>query len=157
MSGINCPHCKSEFKRQHNLNVHIKDRCPVLKATIAMSLVRVGRSEEREENGGTKKRSKSPRHYEDEDVNEITEATEFQRATTNDVFQRLIDGTLPDFKAAYSFQDANVQALLMDKYLKERLVYNRKKREFEDFEARFKAIDQGFSQLTSTTKQCCYY
>lgn len=149
MPELLCPHCQSTFKRQDNLNVHIKDRCPVLKATIAMSLVRVGRAEEREENGGTKKRSKSPRHYDDYDDMESTEASQFEIETAKDIFTRLSDGRIADFKATYDIQVQVVQALLQDKFSKERLSYLRKKNDFEGVYNRFNTIDRGFTQLNA--------
>ena len=143
-----CRHCKSHFKYQHNLNKHIKERCPVLKASIAMSELRISRSENREENGGSKKRSKSPRNYEDEDEY-AEEATQFERDSAIAVFQRLCDGEITDFKAFFNQQVPVVQSLLMDRISKERLSYIRKKRDFELVHNRFMTIENGFTQLTA--------
>jgi hypothetical protein len=146
---MNCPHCGSQFKQQHNLKIHIQNRCPVLKATIAMSLVRVGRSEEREGNGGATKRSKSPRDDDEDDDFQSTEASKFEIDTANDVFKRLCEGTIADFKPIYDLQVPVVQALLMDKFSKERLSYLRKRDDFERVHKKFETINKGFTQVTS--------
>ena len=142
---ISCPHCNALFKKNWNLNIHLNYRCPVLKLS-AMSLVRVGRAEEREENGGTKKRSKSPRHYDDDDDMQSEDATQFEIDTAKDIFRRLSEGRIVDFKATYDIQVPVVQALLMDKFSKERLTYLRRKAEFKDVEDRFNLINNGFIQ-----------
>jgi len=148
MSENRCSHCKKTFANRYNLNIHLKDRCSVLKASTAMSELRISRSEIREENGGSKKRSKSPRQYDDEEEY-AEEASQFERDSANDVFQRLCDGEIADFKAFYNLQVPVVQSLLMDKISKERLSYIRKKREFEIVHNRYMTIENGFTQLTA--------
>ena len=113
-----------------------------------MSLVRVGRTEEREGNGGAKKRSKSPRDDDEYDDN-FNEASQFEMETAKDIFSRLSEGRITDFKATYDIQVPVVQALLMDKFSKERLSYLRKKNEFEVVYNRFTTIDRGFTSINA--------
>ena len=62
MSEVVCPYCYQTFLKQNNLNRHLKNSCPVLKASEAMSdlsVTRMGRTAEREEGQGARKKSKS--------------------------------------------------------------------------------------------------
>jgi hypothetical protein len=114
-----------------------------------MSLIRVGRSDEREGNGGAKKRSKSPRDDDEDDDFNSTEATQFELDTAKDLYKRLREGRVTDFKANYDLQVPIVQALLMDKFSKERLSYLRKKDDFEQVYNRFNIVERGFAQLNA--------
>ena len=138
MSEVVCPYCSKLFLKQNNLNTHLKNVCPVLKASLAMSELRIGRSEERDGQGARKKSKSRERGSDGVDP--------FDMQTAEKLFERILEtpnGTA-NFKGVFDNQVSVVQALLLDMYSRERLSYLQDKKDFEERQRRFFSIDTAF-------------
>ena len=132
-----CPYCSAPFFKQNNLNRHLKNCCPVLKASLAMSDLRLGRSEEREGQGVRKKSKSRDRGSDGVDA--------FDMQTAQKIFGNITTKVGYNFKGAFDNQVAVVQALLLDMYSRERLSYLQDKEDFEERQRRFYSIDVAFN------------
>ena len=139
MSEVVCPYCSKLFLKQNNLNTHLKTYCPVLKASLAMSELRIGRQEERDGQGARKKSKSRERGTEGVD--------EFDRQTAEKIFENITTKVGYNFKGAFDNAVPVVQALLLDEYSRERLSYLQDKADFEERQRRFQSIDTAFTQI----------
>ena len=141
MSEVVCPYCSKLFLKQNNLNTHLKNvYCPVLKASLAMSDLRLGRSEEREGQGARKK-SRS---------RERGDASEFEEQTAREAFERMLEADA-DVKSIFNGQTPSVKALLTSKFLSEQLNYLEEKKLFDVIEIRYLGIQKVFNVLNAPT------
>ena len=151
-----CPYCRKIFASISTVNRHILlNHNQMSKSSQQMS--ERGRTEEREEVSGLRKksRSRSRSAYEgsdDEFDGEVSEARQFFNAT----YPRLVKAKDP--VKIFEGADDEVQTLLTEKYFKERAKFFREKQEFEDkflrekqeFEAKqteFQKLDAVFQQI----------
>ncbi len=140
-----CFYCDGTFATTSSLTRHFK-RCTVIKVCVGMSEMRFGRSEERGEVPLRKKSKSRERGVLDERVDE------FDSETAERVFERIFaSGT--NFKGLFDNQVPVVQALLLDKFSRERLIYLQEKDEFEERQRRFQVIDAAFNQLQTPQPQ----
>jgi hypothetical protein len=134
-----CPYCSAPFFKQNNLNRHLKNCCPVLKASLAMSDLRLGRSEERDGQGARKKSKSRDRGSDGVD--------EFDMQTAQKIFGNITTKVGYNFKGAFDNASPVVQALLLDEFSRERLTYLQEREEFEERQRRFQSIDTAFTQI----------
>ena len=155
MSEVVCPYCSKLFLKQNNLNAHLKNYCPVLKASIAMASLnvteRAGRTSERDDKPPSRKSSRSRERgvliEEDEDYGvEESEAQQFFNAT----YPRLLKAADP--VKVFDGADEEVQTLLTEKYFKERTNFLREKAAFEVKEQEFQKLDTVFQQILMRTQ-----
>ena len=143
MTEVPCPYCSKPFVNQSNLNKHLKNVCPVLKASLAMSdlsMSRIGRTEERQEGGGARKKSKSRERGSD--------ATEFEEQTASLAFERMLEADA-DVKSIFNGQTSTVRALLTSKFLNEQLNYIEERKAFDVIESRYRSIEAVFTKLNA--------
>ena len=140
MPEVPCPYCLKTFANRSNLNAHIKEYCPVIKASEAMSELRIGRTEERQEGGGARKKSKSRERGSD--------ATEFEEQTASLAFERMLE-TDADVKSIFNGQTSTVRALLTSKFLNEQLNYIEERKAFDVIESRYRSIEAVFTKLNA--------
>jgi len=144
MSEVVCPYCYQTFLKQNNLNRHLKNSCPVLKASEAMSdlsITRTGRTAERDEGGqGARKKSKSRERG--------TDATDFEEQTATIAFERMLEPDA-DVKSIFNGQTPTVKALLTSKFLNEQLNYIEEKKLFDVIETRYLSIQAVFNTLNA--------
>ena len=140
-----CPYCRKIFASISSVNRHILlNHNQMLKSTQQMS--ERGRTEEREEVSGLRKksRSRSRSAYEgsdDEFDGEVSEAQQFFNAT----YPRLVKAKDP--VKIFEGADDEVQTLLTEKYFKERAKFLREKQDFETKEAEFQKLDAVFQKI----------
>jgi hypothetical protein len=142
-----CPYCAKTLSTKFNLQRHVDRDCSVIQVSkTIMNDLRVGRSEERGEVALRKKSKSRERGVIDECVDD------FDAQTADRVFERIFtSGT--NFKGLFDNQVPVVQALLLDKFSRERLIYLQEKAEFEERQRRFQVIDTAFHQLQSPQSQ----
>jgi len=140
MSNIyTCSLCGKFYSNIGNLNKHCRKNHSQISER--------GRTEEREEVSGLRKKSRSRSRsvYEDgseeEYDGEISEAQQFFNAT----YPRLVKAKDP--VKIFEGADDEVQTLLIEKYFKERVKFLREKQEFETKEAEFQKLDTVFQQI----------
>jgi hypothetical protein len=140
---VNCPTCGISFYKRANLNRHIQKFHPVHQMSER------GRTEEREEVSGFRKKSKSRSRSrsaygdgsDDEFGEEVSEAQQFFNAT----YPRLVKAKDP--VKIFEGADDEVQTLLTEKYFKERAKFLREKQEFETKEAEFQKLEDVFQKI----------
>ena len=141
-----CPYCDKRLSTKFNVQRHVDRDCSVLQVSKTMNDLRVGRSEERGEVALRKKSKSRERGVIDECVDD------FDAQTADRVFDRIFaSGT--NFKGLFDNQVPVVQALLLDKFSRERLIYLQEKAEFEERQRRFQVIDTAFHQLQTPQSQ----
>jgi hypothetical protein len=148
MSEVICPHCFELILYKKNLKRHLKDYCPVLKASQAMADLRVGRGDERDTEKQRNRKSSRSRErggqLEDDDAElgeEESEAQVFFKST----YPRLLKA--PDPVKVFEGADPAVQNLLTEKFFKERQNFIREKEIFEAKERDFQHLDGVFQKI----------
>ena len=140
-----CPYCRKIFASISSVNRHILlNHNQMSKSSQQMS--ERGRTEEREEVSGLRKKSRSISRssYEgsdDEFDGEVSEARQFFNAT----YPRLVKAKDP--VKIFEGADDEVQTLITEKYFKERAKFFREKQEFEAKQTEFQKLDAVFQQI----------
>jgi uncharacterized C2H2 Zn-finger protein len=124
-----CPQCPTVYSRIYNLNRHIQRHHQPKKE---MSDFERGRQYERSDEAGARKKSKS-RERGDADTDILFSTEALYDELTQDTYGRMMEEGA-NAAAIYNGQPSEVQTALQNRFLEERMLFQRKKRLFQQLE-----------------------
>ena len=132
-----CKHCQKEYTHSQSLWRHQKEYCSIIKA-MSESNFR-GRGVVRDEEPGARKKSKS-RERGDQSVDDL------YQDLTQDTYDRMMeDGA--DAVTIYSGQPAQVKTALQNRFLQERMEFQKEKAIFESLQREHFKLEAVFGPI----------